>query len=120
MTAESFLMLGTLWAVHATIAGAPALAARVLALHSLHWRQWEWLFFVLPFWILIVSQFVYPIGGLSNWIITLALTTACLFLCMLIRIIPWIARRSIAAGVLLVISCLAAIVIHAIVPAYPD
>lgn len=119
--AESLLMLGILWGTHALVGGLPALIARAFAPDSLHWREWEMSFFVVPFWLLILSQWVYPTGGLSNWLIELGLLTGILFGCIFIRVVvPSFGIRPRRAGALLTISCIAAVVIHAAVPALPD
>jgi hypothetical protein len=118
---ESLCMLALVWGGHVLLVGLPVLIARTLSPHSLRWRNWESLHFVLPFWVLIFSQGVYPTGGMSNWLIEVGILTAGLFLCLLARVAsPPFRTSTVAAACLLFVGCLAAVVIHVAVPPLPD
>jgi hypothetical protein len=118
---ESLLMLATVWGGHAFAAGLPALIAWLASPRSLRWRAWEWLYFVLPFWLQIVAQGVYPRGGMSSWLVQLAEITAFSFACILLRVLVPVFRRSDpAAGLVLLLCCLAAIAFQMTVPVLSD
>lgn len=118
---ESLLILAIVWGGHAFAAGLPALITCVASPKSLRWRAWEWLYLVLPFWLQIFAQEVYPRGGMSSWLFQLAEITGFVFVCILIRVLVPVFRKSgAAAGLVLLLCCMAAVAFHMTVPVLPD
>ncbi len=118
---ESIIGFIMLWLIHVIIAAGPALLFNAFMKSRPQWKSWEFLYLILPFWILIFSQWVYPVGGMSNWIVTLGAITIILSITLVVRItIPPHLFRSRLSFLLLTIVCFLTIAIHILVPSLPD
>ena len=116
---ESLLIVGTLWLLHAVVAGLPAIAV------TLSGKRDHWIYCLLlltvPFWALVLAQSIWPIGGMSSYSLRLIVLTVIVFVAVAVEVLSRTRRSSVWVHLLLVlIAALSVIPIQLLVPALSD
>lgn len=106
------------WGLHAVVAGLPALVGLFIRTPG-SWRAFAVALLILPFAALVGMKGVWPIGGLSSFVITLELLTVVVFIAELLLQIP-LFRTALSQFFVLLAAVLSAVPIHLSVPALPD
>jgi hypothetical protein len=111
-------LLVMIWGMHAVVAGLPALVGLFIRTPG-SWRGFAVALLILPFAALVGMTIVWPIAGLSSFVMTLALLTVVVFIAELLLQMP-LFRTEWSQFLVLLVAVLAAVPIHLAVPALPD
>lgn len=108
------------WLPLAVVGGLPAIGALVSDASG-NWRKWAAAIVIFPYWMLILTQFLWPIGGLSNFVFNLLALAAVTFIAEAVLLLPQIRSGPVSrrAAVFLVVM-LSTIPIHLAFPPMPD
>ena len=117
--AESLLIVGAVWLLHAVVAGLPAIAVTLLG------KRGHWIYCILllavPFWALLLAQGIWPIGGMSSYSVRLIVLTVIVFVAVAVEVLPQTRRSPVWVHLVLVlIATLSVIPIQLLVPALSD
>lgn len=116
---ESLLTVGAVWLLHAAIGGLPAMVA-ILRGRGNRWGYCLALL-IVPFWALLTAQMIWPVGGMSSYLLRLTILTVIVFIAQLIKVLPFMSEASAGYHLsLLIIAVLAVVPIQLAVPSYPD
>ena len=108
------------WGAFALVGGIPATIAYACGVRG-GWLGWAAALVIAPYWALILTQAIWPIGGLSNFIFRLRLLVLVAFVAETMMLLPKIRNGPVwtRAGILL-LAVLSAVPIQIAFPPLPD